>query len=73
MLRICYLVCFSFDGIDQTLLKNRVYLLTGLYTLRHCLKNTNEIIKMKQLDIVASPPVFLWDPYLNSDPDLHDL
>ncbi len=29
--------------------------------------------EMKQLDVVVSPPAFLWDPYLTFDPNPHDL
>ena len=29
--------------------------------------------KMKQLDVVVSPPTFVWDPYMTFDPDQCDL
>ena len=32
-----------------------------------------QVMKMKQLDVVVSPPTFLWDHYLTFDLDLHDL
>ncbi len=31
------------------------------------------ILSMKQLDVVVSPPAFLWDPYLTLTYEIFDL
>ena len=38
-----------------------------------CLWQLVHMLKMKQLDVVVSPPAFLWDPYLTLTYEIFDL